>query len=204
MKVNSTPASAGTDDDISKQETMRISLIRARLEFMGKRTSECFDHCLAEFREDANWPWTGTTRSSRVAPDYLAKLFRGGQKAFEHITAWVQLHGLQNTEEGEQMLMIAVVLDHMLLHDRISMLNASSVEILSRRFLGLQKSLENVWKASQIKERKTDRLRWYDLVHFDPMSVSGVDKEVREEMKAESDRLKYGHKHYEAEGLAAP
>ncbi len=175
-------------------ETKEVQRTRKRLEFLGQRTSDLFDLCMSEFRgDDESWPWAGTTRSARVSYDKLAQLFRGGTKAEERVSQWVDRHGLRKTSEGDQMIMIAVVLDHMLLHDRISMLNSAAVEILCRRLLGLEKSLETVWRAEDVAKQRQDRLRWYDLVYYEH-GYGGVEKEVREEMKVESEQIKWALK----------
>lgn len=180
---------AGEDDE---NEDEKIRMIRARLASRKVSASASFAACVEDFRSDPTWPWRGTTRASRSAPEYLATVYQDGQFASQYVRDFLIKRGLSDSHEGDCMALCAEVLDQLMCHDGVSILNAAGCEVLSRRMMGLEQSLQYVQGMSHIS-KASNAVEWVDLVRFKPGPV-GVDKEVRAEQRAEHDRKKWGQK----------
>ncbi len=187
-KVNSLECGVGKKDHHTedKNDTEKIETIRARLRFLGKSTSEVFDECLEQYSVDPYWPWKGTSREARISAEFLSNVFRGGQKAVTWAQGIISEKGLHGSFEADEMLLLCTVLDQLLLHDRLNVVNSSAVEVICRRLMGRVRSIASVTSKTDLA-KKTVRgvVQYYDLVQFDltTTGTSAADKEVKEEMK---------------------
>ena len=191
--------SGDEEDEEDAKPSGTVEILRARMAFLGQRSSEVFDECCADYKDDPAWPWAGTERAARVAPQLLANLFRGGRKAVESMEAWIARRRLEETEDGRTLLLIATTLDYLMLFDRVSMLNSAAVEVLCRRAHGLQLELERV-TGPQDLARRGRHLQYLDLVRFDALnSGPAVEKEMRTAMRFEAEYNKWSEKTEKAE-----
>ena len=118
-----------------------MSCLRARLRLNKQNRADAFDRCLAEFKEDPVWPWKGTTREDRLAPELLAEIYQSGRSAIEWGDEFFAKRGLIGTSEHNESSVLLYAVDHLMLHDRLNVRNSSAVEVMMRRVAGHQRQL---------------------------------------------------------------
>ncbi len=172
----------------------RAKNLRARMRLLRQNPAEVYDDCLKEFADDEGWPWKGTTRDERLAPELLAEVYQSGKMALGWGDDWFSKRGLYGTTEHEEVSLVLCAVDHLLLHDRVNVCNSSAVEVLMRRVAGRMRQLANVRNAGELKNARRHLLEYYDLVRFDGVRATAAEKAARQEMRDDAELAKWGSK----------
>ena len=172
----------------------RAKNLRARMRLLRQNPAEVYDDCLKDFTDDEGWPWKGTTRDERLAPEPLAEVYQSGKMALGWGDDWFSKRGLYGTTEHEEVSLVLCAVDHLLLHDRVNVCNSSAVEVLMRRVAGRMRQLANVRNAGELKNARRHLLEYYDLVRFDGVRATAAEKAARQEMRDDAELAKWGSK----------
>ena len=190
-------------DDDEKKQILQAKRSAKRIEQMSRRTDELVVQCIGEFRPCPSWPWRGTSRAARTSIEILPRVFRGGGRARDYIERFLTGKGLMDHAVGDQMLLLAELLDQLLLYDGGSLCNMSSVEIISRRLAGYFIDLKKVRCESDLGTKRGNNLQHLDLIHFDGDEGSAAMKEVTAERRTEAEYQKWLAKSHNAPGPGA-
>jgi len=183
------PVRPRQDQPEQGSEAEKVASLRKRLQFKQLRPQDAFSHALEDFRPQPDWPWAGTARASRSAPEFLATIYGAGHLAKTHAEEFLRPRGLLDTPEGSEMVLCGAVLDQLFLFDQQSILNSAGVEILVRRMKGIELSLDRVTSRDKLS-KKSDELAWIDLVQFTDRDRD-LDEEIRSQKKQAALLLKH-------------
>ena len=78
----------------------------------------------------------------RIAPSYLAQVYRGGTTAVEYARRWLRDRSLMKCSPAQEMLSIMEAVDDAVLGQEADVINTISFEKLGRRAYGLERAFE--------------------------------------------------------------
>ena len=151
----------------------------------------------------------------RIAPAYLAQVYKGGTTAVEYARRWLRDRGLGKCSPAQEMLSIMEAIDDAVLGGEADVINTISFEKLARRAYGLERAFEGVhqesdWHRPQGAKSWTSKVQWALCERYDVRGatslgprVAKADEEVRQAMEKDALFLKYYSKSKETGARAS-
>ena len=141
----------------------------------------------------------------RLAPPYLAAVYKNGITGVEYARRWIASHKLEKNSPAQEMLSIMEAIDDSLVTDSRDVINSVAFEKLCRRAYGLERAFENVWAEEDWRRPESAKgKQWKSKVQWDlcdqydvrSLSLKGTrvavaDQEARENMERETAFNKY-------------
>ena len=196
------PAAAGTGAS-SSGPGVHHSVI-AELERLSQSPHQAFLAQLRKYREVRPWPMPEGYQQ-RLAPNYLAQVYKSGQTGVEYARKWLRDHGLSGCAPAQEMLSIMEAVDDSIFSDGNDVINSVAFEKLVRRAYGLERAFEHCWKLEDWrrpdgKKSWTSKVQWdlcdrYDLrsQYLRATRVPSADDEAKQAMERDA----AFHKYYE-------
>ena len=210
-QLTRTPATSGvesrgpgktspSEDAKTNDKADAIAVRYRRMEHLSKNPLQVLLPLAKGYRVMEDWPFAGTAAADRVAPDYLATVYRGGRRGVDYAEDWIKNHGLSRNHMAQQMRHELGVIDQMLLYDGIDIVNSSAAEMICRRCYALERVFDDVhceadWKTDKKEHNKTK------LTMMDEYDVTAVmsrgepspdaDATVRKRMEMRAQFNKY-------------
>ena len=158
------------------------------------------------------WPFAGTAAGDRVAPQYLAGVYRSGRRGVEYAEGWLRDHGFAKNHMAQNMKHNLHAIDEMLMYDGVDVINSAGVEILARRCYALELVFEDCktdqdWRAKDPKNLKS-KLQIFEKYDVTAMMKNGLrvpeaDATVKKQLELEAQYAKYLAKAPKAQEEAA-
>ena len=174
----------------------------AELERASMNVHGAFLGQLRAYRKVEQWPMPAGYRE-RLAPNYLAQVYKGGTTAVEYARRWLRERGLQKCSPAQEMLSIMEAVDDAVLGSEADVINTISFEKLARRAYGLERAYETVhqdsdWRRPQGAKSWSSTAQWSLCERYDVRGASGLgprvikaDEEVRQQMEKDALFHKY-------------
>ena len=144
---------------------------------------------------------------SRLAPTYLAQVYRSGQPASTYAANWLKTHSLEKCAPAQEMISIMEAVDDSIVQDERDVINSVAFEKLARRAYGLERAYEDVkceedWRRPEAGNAKAkgwkSKVKWDLCERYDtrghnlrPCRVPGADSEANEAMERDASFNKY-------------
>ena len=176
-----------------------VSELVRQLEANSKNVAEAFTEELQHFRELAleDWPLP-VGYQQRLAPAYLASIYRQGRRGIEHAKEFRRSHGLEECLATQELETVLGNMDRMLLIDREpGFLNRVSTEYAARRAFGLEQAFrccqrrEDWLRPKNAPSSWRSKVDWEALDRLDPTAAASLPSQFRaveNEMRGEIER----------------
>ena len=102
----------------------------------GRKPSSPVVAPLAEFREVAAWPFA----QKRLGPEYFTQVYGLEKCGVDYATKWLKEHGLTAHFEANELVHHLQVLDALLFHDGVDIVNSAGCEIIARRCIAIERT----------------------------------------------------------------
>jgi hypothetical protein len=176
----------------------------AELERASQNVHSSFLKQLRRYREVHPWPMPAGYRK-RLAPTYLAGVYKNGISGVEYGRRWIAAHKLEKCSLAQEILSILEAIDDSILTDERDVINSVAFEKLCRRAYGLERAFENEWSEDDYKHPDSQKgknwkskVQWDLCEQFDVRSlalkatrVPEAEAEARESMEREASFNKY-------------
>ena len=187
-------------DEENKQNTA-LSVTYRRLQHLSQNPLNVLMPLAEGFRpEMPAWPFAGTAAGDRVAPQYLAGVYRSGRRGVEYAEGWLRDHGPTKNHMAQNMKHNLHAIDEMLMYDGVDVINSAGVEILARRCYALELVFEDCktdqdWRAKDPKNLKS-KLQIFEKYDVTAMMKNGLrvpeaDATVKKQLELEAQYAKY-------------
>ena len=149
---------------------------------------------LEAFNPTVSWSIPGGIKT-RVAPSIVARLYRNGSTAVATIRELIRLKQLEGNHMGEEMLLIAMMIDRSMIEAPPEFINYKTTELAMRRLHGIERAFENVKQRSDWKPPNGAKQGWKSRINYHVLEeldasksdqegvlIDGVEKELRERL----------------------
>ena len=177
-----------------------MSVTYQRLQHLTQNPLEMLLPLAEGFREMPAWPFAGTVAEDRVAPTYLAVVYRSERRGVEYAESWLSAKGLTKNHMAQNMKHNLHAIDEMLMYDGFDVISSAGVEILARRCYALELVFEDCrfehdWKVKDPKNSKA-KLQVFEKYDATAMMKNSVrvpeaDATVKKQLELEAQYAKY-------------
>ena len=119
-----------------------------------------------------------TECDERLAPDHLAQICQGGQRAYFYALRFVQHHALEGSHIESRFTRFCTVLDELLMSGNHDAANSAGAEITCRYLYAMEEVMQNVTKkdhwagAESVRRTNWEPFERYDVLEY---YTSGVE-----------------------------
>ena len=174
----------------------------AELERLSQSPHPAFLAQLRKYREVRPWPMPEGYQQ-RLAPNYLAQVYKSGQTGVEYARKWLRDHGLSGCAPAQEMLSIMEAFDDSIMSGLTDVVNSVAFEKLARRAYGLERAFEDCFQEEDYR-RPDGKTKWVSKVKWDlcerydvrnqimkSTKVPVADEEARQSMERDAAFFKY-------------
>ena len=186
--IGSTPSSS----DKANLTPLKIRI--NELEMESRNPRDTMISALKGFDEGADLGRVGEIRS-RVAPEILTRLYRGGKKAQAELREWLRSKELESCNAAE-VLVLGMVLDRMLETDPpATVINSRAAELVCLRIYSVMKAFDKVQRKDDwLRPKNQTGTKWRSKVDWvlaeqyfrldrSENDIDAADDEVTEKLK---------------------
>ena len=198
--ASSEPSRGRSKGEEENKQPASMSVTYQRLQHLTQNPLEVLLPLAEGFREMPAWPFAGTVAEDRVAPTYLAVVYRSGRRGVEYAESWLSAKGLTKNHMAQNMKHNLHAIDEMLMYDGFDVINSAGVEILARRCYALELVFEDCkfehdWKVKDPKNSKA-KLQVFEKYDATAMMKNSVrvpeaDATVKKQPELEAQYAKY-------------
>ena len=198
--ASSEPSRGRSKGEEENKQPASMSVTYQRLQHLTQNPLEVLLPLAEGFREMPAWPFAGTVAEDRVAPTYLAVVYRSGRRGVEYAESWLSAKGLTKNHMAQNMKHNLHAIDEMLMYDGFDVINSAGVEILARRCYALELVFEDCkfehdWKVKDPKNSKA-KLQVFEKYDATAMMKNSVrvpeaDATVKKQLELEAQYAKY-------------
>jgi hypothetical protein len=166
---------AAAEDGLLTRTAKKI----ARLRRLNVNPQAVLLSLLAGLKTFSDWPLPAEC-DERVAPDYLAGVYKSGRRAYDYGLLFIAMHKLENSHIGNNFLRMMLVLDELLLFDGVDVINSAGVEVMCRYLYGIEKCFQGVSKRDHWAGSESQRTtNWEIFRRFDALTHYTASPEVK-------------------------
>ena len=198
--ASSEPSRGRSKGEEENKQPASMSVTYQRLQHLTQNPLEVLLPLAEGFREMPAWPFAGTVAEDRVAPTYLAVVYRSGRRGVEYAESWLSAKGLTKNHMAQNMKHNLHAIDEMLMYDGFDVINSAGVEILARRCYALELVFEDCkfehdWKVKDPKNSKA-KLQVFEKYDATAMMKNSVrvpeaDATVKKQLELEAQYAKH-------------
>ena len=198
--ASSEPSRGRSKGEEENKQPASMSVTYQRLQHLTQNPLEVLLPLAEGFREMPAWPFAGTVAEDRVAPTYLAVVYRSGRRGVEYAESWLRDKGLTKNHMAQNMKHNLHAIDEMLMYDGFDVINSAGVGILARRCYALELVFEDCkfehdWKVKDPKNSKA-KLQVFEKYDATAMMKNSVrvpeaDATVKKQLELEAQYAKY-------------